>query len=143
MLASKKFAIVILAAGKGVRMRSSLPKALIPVCGKSMLERLIRSCNKINVQEAVLEKVLVVIGHEKALVLEEIQKLSRILDIEVGVVEQEEQRGTGHAVQVALPMIDSGLDFLLVLPCDLPLISENEISKLILSSIKRSSKIST
>ncbi|MCF7520871.1 bifunctional UDP-N-acetylglucosamine diphosphorylase/glucosamine-1-phosphate N-acetyltransferase GlmU [Neisseria sp. ZJ106] len=83
--------IVILAAGKGTRMYSKMPKVLHEIGGKPMLARVIDTAAQLNPQ-----KICVVIGHGKEQVLEKVQR-------DVVWVEQTEQLGTGHAVKTALP----------------------------------------
>ena len=85
----KNFAIV-LAAGKGTRMRSSYPKVLHQVLGKPMLTRVLAA-----VDGAQIERKYVVVGHGADLVKEVLDDTSR-------VVVQEQQLGTGHAVLTAL-----------------------------------------
>ena len=79
-------AAVILAAGKGTRMRSKLPKALHPVCGRPMTEFLIRRA-----KEAGSKKIVVVAGYG----IDEVRKALPGAQ----VVLQKEQLGSGHAVQ--------------------------------------------
>lgn len=111
--------IVILAAGKGTRMKSSLPKVLHPLAGKSMLEWTIEAALKVGA-----EKVHVVIGHGA----EQIQQAITIP--QVNWVEQREQKGTGHAVAQALPHI-AETSTVAVLYGDVPLISATTLQDLI------------
>lgn len=83
--------IVILAAGKGTRMYSKMPKVLHEIGGKPMVERVIDAAASLNPQN-----ICVVIGHGKEQVLEKVKR-------DVVWVEQTEQLGTGHAVKTALP----------------------------------------
>lgn len=112
-------AAVILAAGKGTRMRSSLPKALHPVCGRPMVEFLIRRA-----QEAGSRKTLVVAGHQ-------IERVRQALGSGVKVLLQKQQLGSGHALQQSAREL---LDFngsVLVLYCDTPLITSATLKKLL------------
>ena len=87
--------IVILAAGKGTRMYSKMPKVLHRVGGKPMVERVIDTAAALNPQN-----ICVVIGHGKDQVLDSVKR-------DVVWVEQTEQLGTGHAVKTALPHLSA------------------------------------
>ena len=86
---------LILAAGKGVRMRSDLAKVLHPICGQPMLSYVLGA-----IQELGLPRVMVIVGHQSERIKEEFAATS------VGWVVQSEQLGTAHAVQCALPRLD-------------------------------------
>ncbi len=103
--------IVILAAGRGTRMKSALPKILHPVAGKPMVGHVIDTCQKIGAN-----KLAVVIGHGAEQVKQAFSHEDKI-----EWVEQREQLGTGHAVQMAAPHLS---DDAVVLICygDGPLI---------------------
>jgi len=113
--------VVILAAGKGTRMRSTLPKVLHPIAGRSMLEHVIHAANKLEPQQ-----IVVVAGHG----MEHVQH--QLKDHSVTVVEQAEQLGTGHAVDQALPLIEDDQQ-VLVLYGDVPLIEESTLKQLLSS----------
>ncbi|ROV57016.1 bifunctional UDP-N-acetylglucosamine diphosphorylase/glucosamine-1-phosphate N-acetyltransferase GlmU [Neisseria chenwenguii] len=83
--------IVILAAGKGTRMYSKMPKVLHEIGGEPMVQRVIDTAARLNPQN-----ICVVIGHGKEQVLAKVKR-------DVVWVEQTEQLGTGHAVKMALP----------------------------------------
>ncbi|MDO4997833.1 MAG: bifunctional UDP-N-acetylglucosamine diphosphorylase/glucosamine-1-phosphate N-acetyltransferase GlmU [Neisseria sp.] len=100
--------IVILAAGKGTRMYSRLPKVLHEIGGLPMLTRVIDTAKQLNPQT-----ISVVIGHGKEQVLAKVQR-------DVLWVEQNEQLGTGHAVKMALPNLPA-TGKTLVLYGDVPL----------------------
>ncbi|MGB0864913.1 MAG: bifunctional UDP-N-acetylglucosamine diphosphorylase/glucosamine-1-phosphate N-acetyltransferase GlmU [Granulosicoccaceae bacterium] len=100
--------IVILAAGKGTRMNSALPKVLQPLGDRPMLQHVIDTASKLNPS-----RICVVIGHGAESVRERITS-------PVEWVMQTEQKGTGHAVQQALPNIPEN-DNVLVLYGDVPL----------------------
>lgn len=103
--------IVILAAGKGKRMESDLPKVLHKLGGMTLLEHVIHTAEKLNP-----ENIFVVYGNGGLTVRDELK------DLPVKWVEQESQLGTGHAVQTALPYCQND-DNILVLYGDVPLIS--------------------
>jgi len=81
---------VILAAGKATRMKSSRPKVLHEVCGRSMLDHVLRAC-----WDAGCTKAIVVVGYAKDQVMNSLADEKRVT-----IVEQVEQLGTGHAVKV-------------------------------------------
>ena len=107
-------AVVILAAGKGTRMVSDLPKALHNVANAPLLEHALRTA-------AILEpeKTVVVVGHEGEKVALEAQ---RIIE-EVIIAEQKEQLGTAHAVSMAKDALKGFQGDILVLYADTPFIS--------------------
>ena len=82
-----KATAVILAAGKGTRMRSARPKVLNEVCGITLLECVIEA-----VQDANISSIIVVVGDKKEEVKDSLKGVS------VEIVEQQEQLGTAHAV---------------------------------------------
>lgn len=111
--------IVILAAGKGVRMRSNLPKALQKLGNKPLLEHVIKAA-----QDLHPEKIHVVYGEGGSLVREALNKY------DVNWVNQPKQLGTGHAVMQALPFIEHAAK-VLILYCDVPLITIRTLEQLI------------
>ena len=110
---------VILAAGKGTRMKSDLPKVLHKVAGISMLEHVFRSVNAINP-----EKTVTVIGHKAELV-------EQVLAGQTDFVRQTEQLGTGHAVMMAEPVLENLTGQTLVIAGDTPLITGESLKNLI------------
>ena len=110
---------VILAAGKGTRMKSDLPKVLHKVAGISMLEHVFRSVNAINP-----EKTVTVVGHKAELV-------EQVLAGQTDFVRQTEQLGTGHAVMMAEPVLEKLTGQTLVIAGDTPLITGESLKNLI------------
>ena len=110
---------VILAAGKGTRMKSDLPKVLHKVAGISMLEHVFRSVNAINP-----EKTVTVVGHKAELV-------EQVLAGQTDFVRQTEQLGTGHAVMMAEPVLENLTGQTLVIAGDTPLITGESLKNLI------------
>ena len=104
--------VAILAAGKGTRMESSLPKVLHKISGKSLLQRVIDSCLELDP-----DKVFVITGHKSKEVKESIPNNKKIQ-----FVNQEPQSGTGHAIQVLCREVKKHEGKLLVLNGDVPLI---------------------
>lgn len=111
---------LILAAGQGTRMKSDLAKVLHPLCGKPLLEHVVRSAKKAGVARTV-----VIVGHQADKVQEALK------DLEVEFVFQSEQKGTGHAVMQTLPIIKDFDGELLVLYGDVPLIKSETIKCLL------------
>ncbi len=114
-----KLRTLILAAGRGTRMRSSLPKVLQPLAGRPLLEHVI------DVAEALEpEGVHVVYGFGGDQVMEAMKHRN------VSWHEQAEQLGTGHAVDQAMPAVEDE-DVVLVLYGDVPLIQEETLQQLV------------
>lgn len=116
----KNVQIIILAAGKGTRMESDLPKALTPLAGKPFIDYVLSEVQKLN----PAEKPIVVVGHKK----EEVIKVLR--DSHRHVV-QDELLGTGHAVKITKAHIGEHIDTVVVLFADQPLMKSETIKKLI------------
>jgi UDP-N-acetylglucosamine pyrophosphorylase len=115
-----KLATAIMAAGKGTRMKSDLPKVLHKLNGRSMIHYVIDLAEKINSQ-----KIVLIIGHKKELVEDECK------DRPVEFAVQSPQLGTGHAVQVTEPAFKGYDGDILVLSGDVPLLTEKSIRTLI------------
>lgn len=107
-------AVIILAAGKGTRMKSELAKVLHRVAGKSMVNHVIESALSIT-----RDHIHVVVGHQAGQVRAEILTYHP-----VHFAFQEELLGTGDAVKAALPGLATGIDNVLVLCGDVPLIQK-------------------
>jgi bifunctional UDP-N-acetylglucosamine pyrophosphorylase/glucosamine-1-phosphate N-acetyltransferase len=114
-----KLAVVILAAGKGTRLKSRRPKALHEVGGKPLLSHVIGAAGRL----AEPEDVYAIIGHHA----ESVRKA--VAGTGVQFVEQNDQRGTGHAIQCARDAI-AGYDHILVLSGDVPLIQAETLQQL-------------
>lgn len=112
---------IVLAAGKGTRMKSDLPKVLHEVCGQSMVEHVFDA-----VRGAGVTRIICVIGHKADLMRE---KLGHHNDVEF--VLQEEQKGTGHAVQMAAPRLADYEGPVLVLAGDTPLLRAESLKALL------------
>jgi bifunctional UDP-N-acetylglucosamine pyrophosphorylase / glucosamine-1-phosphate N-acetyltransferase len=106
-----KLAVVIMAAGKGTRLRTRRPKVLHEVGGKALLSHVIATALEL----AESQDIFVVVGHEAERVR------NSVSGTDVQLVDQKEQRGTGHAVQCARDSI-AKYDHILVLSGDVPLI---------------------
>ena len=114
-------AVAVLAAGKGTRMKSSLPKVLHPVGGKSMVERVLDSMVSLTPSHQ-----LVVVGFGR-------DRVEQALAHRPGVtfVEQAEQLGTGHAVQQLIPHLQGFEGDLLVLNGDVPLLRPETLQQMV------------
>lgn len=113
------FSVVVLAAGKGTRMKSSLPKVLHPIGGKPMVQHIIDTVNKLGAANIHL-----VYGHGR----EQLQ--NKLSHNDLSWCLQDQQLGTGHAVQQAAPHIQEDED-VLILVGDAPLIKESTLQQLI------------
>ncbi len=114
---------VVLAAGQGTRMKSALPKILHPLAGRPMVHHVVHAA-----LEAGAAHVVVVVGHGRAQVE---ASLRAEFGARVSFAVQEEQRGTGHAVQVALPSLPEGTHGTLLLYGDTPLLQPSSLSALV------------
>jgi bifunctional UDP-N-acetylglucosamine pyrophosphorylase/glucosamine-1-phosphate N-acetyltransferase len=117
---SKPIMAVILAAGKGKRMKSDIPKVLHKLAGKPMVEYVVETAKKLGV-----EKIILVVGHKR----EKTQKLLKHLDVEFVI--QEEQLGTGHAVMQAKDHLVNFDGDILVLCGDMPLLRSDTVRRLL------------
>lgn len=112
---------VVMAAGKGTRMKSELPKVLIPVLGRPMLDYVLDALD-----EAGLDKVIVVVGYRADDVRQAIGNRSK-----VSFALQEDQLGTGHAVMVCRDQLVAHDGPVLVVAGDSPLMQPDSIRKLL------------
>jgi bifunctional UDP-N-acetylglucosamine pyrophosphorylase / glucosamine-1-phosphate N-acetyltransferase len=111
------FAIAILAAGKGTRLKSRLPKVLHQIGGKPLLAHVVAAASKV----VPAQNIFAIIGHEADKVRAALQSTG------IGFVLQREQRGTGHAMMEAADALRS-FEHVLVLSGDVPLITEETIA---------------
>jgi bifunctional UDP-N-acetylglucosamine pyrophosphorylase/glucosamine-1-phosphate N-acetyltransferase len=117
-------AAVVLAAGKSTRMRSKTPKALHPVCGRPLLVHILNA-----LAEAGVSRRVVIVGHQA-------DAVRAALDAQFGVgtveyAEQVEQKGTGHAAQMAEPLLAHHAGVVLIVPGDTPLLSGDILARLV------------
>ena len=122
-------AIAILAAGRGTRMKSDLPKVLHELGGRSLVERVLQSCEEIQISRR-----LVIVGYRGELVKQSLmggqEKSDNPQFPPLEFVEQTEQLGTGHAIQQLLPHLQGFQGDLLVLNGDVPLLRAETIKQL-------------
>ncbi|MGQ0287247.1 bifunctional UDP-N-acetylglucosamine diphosphorylase/glucosamine-1-phosphate N-acetyltransferase GlmU [Pasteurellaceae bacterium 22721_9_1] len=114
-----KLSVVILAAGKGTRMYSALPKVLHKVAGKPMVKHVIDTAKQLSA-----DQIHLIYGHEAELLK------ARLAEEPVNWVHQAEQLGTGHAMQQAAPFFKDD-ENILMLYGDAPLITKETLEKLI------------
>ncbi|MBM4425697.1 MAG: UDP-N-acetylglucosamine diphosphorylase/glucosamine-1-phosphate N-acetyltransferase [Chloroflexi bacterium] len=114
-----KITAILLAAGQGTRMKSSLPKVLHPVAGKPMLWHAMNA-----IQQVTTEKPVVVVGHGA-------DEVTAYLGETAQTVLQEPQLGTGHAVMQAESLLKGKTDMVIVCYADMPLLRGETLQKLV------------
>jgi bifunctional UDP-N-acetylglucosamine pyrophosphorylase / glucosamine-1-phosphate N-acetyltransferase len=120
---SRQVAAVVLAAGKGTRFRSDLAKVLHRAAGRSLVGHVLAALRPLD-----LTQVIVVVGHQADDVRAEVEASGLP---GVTTVLQADQRGTGHAVQQAIPALADGIEQVLVLPGDTPLLTAPTLERLL------------
>jgi bifunctional UDP-N-acetylglucosamine pyrophosphorylase / glucosamine-1-phosphate N-acetyltransferase len=118
-MANKDVVIVILAAGKGTRLKSALAKALHPAGGRSLVEQVVIACSPVKAK-----KVIAIVGHQA----EQVSKAIESYDVQA--VLQQPQKGTGHAMLVAKRALGNA-KIAIVLPGDAPLIRAETLKTLL------------
>ena len=119
------FRAIVLAAGQGTRMKSSLPKVLHPVAGRPMVHHAVRAA-----LDAGAAEVIVVVGHGRDAVT---ASVTGAFGERVRAAVQAEQRGTGHAALSALPLLPADDEPVLVFYGDAPLIEAATLRALVLA----------
>jgi bifunctional UDP-N-acetylglucosamine pyrophosphorylase / glucosamine-1-phosphate N-acetyltransferase len=125
-----KVAAVLLAAGQGTRMESSLPKVLHPLVGKPMLWHTLQAVNQVS-----SEKPVVVVGYGAEQVMEFVGETAVC-------VLQEPQLGTGHAAMQAKSMLKDKTDYVIVTYADMPLLRGEAFRQLVEAQKKNPGPIS-
>ncbi len=141
---SESLDVVILAAGKGTRMKSELPKVLHRLCGITLIERTLRAAAGLSPKS-----VTVVVGYRADLVEEEVKRFAAgesapdvdVQGISFQCVVQEQQLGTGHAAQVAMAALDEASGSVLILPGDSPLVTTEALSPLLEDFVAQSAEL--
>jgi bifunctional UDP-N-acetylglucosamine pyrophosphorylase/glucosamine-1-phosphate N-acetyltransferase len=123
---SKAVAAVILAAGKGTRMRSERPKVLFEVAGRPMVNHVLEAALGLRPR-----KVVVVVGHGAAEVRAAVRRDPSFDASRVVFAVQGEQRGTGHALRCALPALRGFRGTVAVLSGDVPLVATGTLRMLV------------
>ena len=129
---SKNLSVVVLAAGKGKRMKSEIPKVLHQICGKPMLYYILSLAGKLNPKN-----IFAVIGYKRELVSDYI----KINFPEVKTIIQKDQLGTAHAVSMLKKQKEDLGKNILILPGDCPLIDVETLRKLIENKIDSGSAV--
>lgn len=111
---------VVLAAGKGTRMKSDLPKVLYPVCGKPMIEYVLEA-----LEAAGVDEILVVIGYQGELVRKTIKPRPYLK-----FAEQKELLGTGHAVMSCREELEGFEGPVFIIAGDNPLLQSSSVERL-------------
>lgn len=127
-----RLSAVVLAAGKGTRMRSDLPKVLHPLAGEPLAARALRAA-----YEAGADDIVVVVGHGAAAV----EAALRPHFPRARYALQEPQLGTGHAVQCALPALAGREGPALILSGDVPLLRPDTLRALALASARSGARL--
>lgn len=130
MAKNKKVRVLVLAGGKGKRMRSNLPKALMKVKGKPIIEHLLLAVAK----SGIGGRPAIVVGRGK-------EKVMRGLGKKYDYIVQKKQLGTGHAVRSAYKFLKGKAKHLLVLPSDHPFLTPETIKKLAHKHLRSGGKI--
>jgi bifunctional UDP-N-acetylglucosamine pyrophosphorylase / glucosamine-1-phosphate N-acetyltransferase len=112
---------VVLAAGQGTRMKSDLPKVLCPVLGRPMLEYVLKALNSAGITQIVL-----VVGYRASDVRAQFGHWPGIT-----FVEQTQRLGTGHAVKMALPMLEKHAGSVMIVAGDSPLIQAVSVNRVL------------
>jgi len=109
---------VVLAAGKGTRMKSELPKVMHQLAGKTLIDHVLDRVESIKIKD-----ILTIVGHGREIVSQHISRRSK-------VVVQEQQLGTGHALMQAIPFLQDE-HTILVLSGDQPLLTSATLESLL------------
>ena len=127
--------VLVMAAGLGTRMKSETPKVLHQVAGRPMLHWVINAA-----RTAGARRIVAILGHKHEVVKASLDA-SYTGDATVGVALQTEPRGTGHAIQCALPAIANESDdrIVVILTGDAPLIASERIAELTAAAIASAS----
>lgn len=118
---------IVLAAGKGTRMQSDLPKVLVPACGRPMVRYVIDALRAAGVQ-----RIVAVVGYRSDLVRRELVDVS---DLEFA--EQSEQLGTGHAVMMCREQLARHDGPVVIVTGDSPLLQPSSVQKLLAEATAR------
>lgn len=123
--AGSELAVVILAAGAGTRMKSATPKTLHAIGGRTLLSHSLHAAADANPASMVA-----VIGHGREQVGPACQAVAEELDREILLAVQEEQNGTGHAVQCAMAELEGFHGTVIVTNADVPLLTGETLTAL-------------
>src|SRR3989344_1348093 len=130
-MAKNNIKIIILAAGKGIRMQSELPKVLMPVGGKPMIVRLMESVDKSGIDD----EPIIIVGYKKELVEDTLPKKYHYIN------QGKTPLGTGQAVLLAKEIIKDKAEHIIVLYGDQPFTTVETIKKLVQKHLASQKKI--
>ncbi len=128
-------AVIVLAAGKGKRMKSDLPKVLHQVNGKTMIEHVLEAVSSLGASQ-----VIVVLGHGREQVIERLSNLPG--DLSLGFAFQDEQLGTGHATLCAQDKLEGFEGSCLITCGDTPFFTQNTLKSLIRAHNEANARVS-
>ena len=114
-----KITAILLAAGQGTRMKSSLPKVLHPIAGKPMIWYALET-----IKQVTTEKPVVIVGHGA-------DEVRKFIGDSADCVTQEPQLGTGHAVMQAEALLKGKTDLVIVCYADMPLLRAETLKSLV------------
>ncbi|MEM6482031.1 MAG: bifunctional UDP-N-acetylglucosamine diphosphorylase/glucosamine-1-phosphate N-acetyltransferase GlmU [Pseudomonadota bacterium] len=114
-------ALIVLAAGQGTRMKSDLPKVLHKIGGASLMQHALRAGASLEP-----ERIILVTGHGA----EQVEEIALALDPEIEFARQSQQKGTGHAVAQAAPLLADFEGDVAVLYADTPFITSETLARL-------------
>ena len=117
-MTKNQVAAIILGAGKGTRMKSDLPKVMMPLCGKPMIRHILETLEKLNI-----DKIVTVIAPDGDLVKKEVAPYETCVQLQ--------QLGTGDAVKSAMPLLKDFKGDILVIFGDNPIYTPQTIQKMI------------
>ena len=120
--------VVVLAAGKGTRMRSTVPKVLHPAAGLPLIGHILRTAESLHPKSTII-----VVGHQAEQLKEAIGKR-----LGLGFASQEPQLGTGHALLQSEPLLQGARGTVLLLSGDVPLLREETLERLVKAHQERS-----
>lgn len=118
-LKSGNLAVIIMAAGKGTRMKSDLPKVLHQLHGRPMIHYVLETARSLKA-----EPIILIVGHRKELLISEMEEEDVLFAV------QEPQLGTGHAVMCAIPELKDYEGAVLTLSGDVPFIKADTLHSL-------------
>lgn len=127
---SDEIGVVVLAAGKGTRMKMDTPKPLVPLAGRRLIDYPIRALNNFRDQINDLVKINVVVGHGGDLVK---AHLRETFGSDIQYTRQKEQLGTGHAIKEYFEQNKEALNYryTLIMCADTPLVTSDVLLKLL------------
>lgn len=123
-------AVIVLAAGKGTRMKSDLPKVFHEILGEPMLTYVLNAVKELKPKQTYL-----VVGHKRELIMDYYK------DWSLKFVAQDEQLGTGHAVMQAQPYLEDFSGTVLVLAGDVPLLSAQTLKEFLQFHLEKAAAV--